>query len=103
MSMISFGNIALPLAPEIGIGDVLVNEGTEAPKLHLSSVGVYMPTSAAGGLLLVGTASTTLRTIFPPPPLPWSFCGTIEERNFRTTTAIQQFAKYSSFWHRKVI
>ena len=86
-SLTSFGKIAEPpLAPETCIGDALVNKGAEAPKPHLPPVKVRMLSSAAGGLLPAGTASTAMSTLFPPPSL-WNFCPT-EDMNFRTTTSI---------------
>ena len=102
-TLTNFANKVEPLAPEKGIGNALVNEGTEAPKTHLPPVEVRMLTSTAGGLVLAGTVFTTLRAIFPPPPLPWSFCKTIEERSFSTITIIHTFAKYNNFWHSEVI
>ena len=63
--MTSFGNIVKPPAPEKCIGDALVNEGAEAPKPYLPPVEVRMLSSAAGGLLLADTVSTTIRVIFP--------------------------------------
>ena len=69
MCLISFGNGSTePLDPEKGIGDVLVDKGTEAPKPHFPPMKARMLTSAGGGLLLAGTASPTLRIIFYPQP-----------------------------------
>ena len=85
---------ALPLRD-----DALVDNGAAAPKLFLSPVEIRTLT-AAGGLLLAGTSSTTTSTIFPQPPL-W-FCLTEEEMNSRTTT-IQYATAYSTFWKIKVM
>ena len=86
-SCTSLGNIAEPLAPEKSIGDALVNEGAEAPKPYFSPVKVRMLTFTACGLQHASSAPATLRTIFPPQPLPWSFCEETEERNNSDTTS----------------
>ena len=49
----------------------LVDNGAAAPKPRLSPVEMRTPT-ATGGLLPAGTASTTMRTIFPRPLFSWS-------------------------------
>ena len=67
--------------------EALVDKSAEAPKSCLSPVEMCTPT-AAGGLLPAGTASTVMRTIFPPPPLIWNFCPT-EEVSVSTKTSIQ--------------
>ena len=84
MRLTSFGNqefTELSPASEKGIGDALVNEGAEVPKPYLSPVEVRILTSAAGDSLPAGSALTTLRTIFSPQPLPWSFCENTQKRN----------------------
>ena len=49
-------------APEKCIGDVLVDKVAEAPKPHLHLMEVVgMLSSATGGLLPAGTASTTIK------------------------------------------
>ena len=70
-SLTSFRMIAGPLAPERCIGDALVNNFAEAPKPHLPPMEVRVLSSATGGVLPAGTASTAMRTIFPLPPLSW--------------------------------
>ena len=67
-SLTIFGMMAEPPAPEKSIGDALINNGAEVPKSHLLPIKVRMLSSAAGGLLPAGTASTAMRTIFSPPP-----------------------------------
>ena len=59
----------------------------------------------AGGLLSTGTASIMLRTIFPYHLfLGVSHCETTKTGKYNcTTTAIQIYATYSSYWHSKVI
>ena len=98
---------AKPLALEKGIGDSLVDEGTEAPMahLHLPPVKVRMLTSAAGGLLLTGTAATTLRTVFPPPPLAWISVKWLRRgtTNTSTTTRETDFDQLAPSFHRKLI
>ena len=73
-------------------GDALVGNGVAVPKSCLSPLEMRTPT-AAGSLLLAGTASTATRITFDQPPL-W-FCPT-EEINFRTS--IQYSSYYSIFW-----
>ena len=67
-SLTSFGMITEPfsLAPAECIGYALVNKDAEAPKPHFPPVEVCMLSSAAGGLMPTGTASTMMRVIFPP-------------------------------------
>ena len=105
-SLISFGNTAEPLALEKDIGDALVNEGAEAPKPYLPPVEVRMLTSAAGGLLLAETASTLLRSIFYPQPLPWSFCEKSKKRdgnnNNNTTNRRTNFDQFAPPFYWKV-
>ena len=95
----SFGKIVEPSALLIGRDDALVDKGAEAPKPCFSPVEMRTPTTASG-LLLTGTGSTTLRTTFPLPSLLRSFCPT-EDMDFSTTTVIQIYATYSSFWLKK--
>ena len=95
-----FGMIAEPPAPEKSIGNALVDKGAEARKLCLSPGEMRTPT-AVGGLVPAGTTSTAMRTIFLSSPR-WSFCPT-EEMNFRTTTSIQTYTMYISFWQMNVL
>ena len=60
-----------PPALPICRNNALVDEGAEVPNPRLSPEEMRMSISA-GGLLLADTASTTMRVIFPPPPLSWS-------------------------------
>ena len=84
-NLTSFDNIAKPLsAPGKCIGDVLVHEGAEAPKPHLPPLEVYILSSTAGGLLNAGTASITMRTIYPPSPLSWSHGERAKKRTCQT-------------------
>ena len=84
-SLTNFGKIAKPpLAPEKCIGGALVNEGHEAPKRYLPPVEARMLSSAAGGLLSSGTASTAMRTVFPRPFLSWSLGRETKRRAGRT-------------------
>ena len=85
MSWTSFGKTAKRLALTKYSDDFLVAEGVEAPKPGLSSVEIRTSTHT-GGLLHVGSAPITLRTIFPPQPLPWSFCENTEKRGHGATT-----------------
>ena len=62
----------------------MVNDGAEAPKPHFPLEELWMISSAAGGLLPAGIASTTLRIIFSLPPLSWGLCKA------------QKIGKYSS-------
>ena len=91
----SFGNIAEPSALPVCRDDALVDKGAEGTKLCLSPVEMRTLT-AAGEILPAGTASTTLRTIFPLPPPLWGFCPA-ENMDFSKTTAILTSATYSSF------
>ena len=105
-SLISFGNIAKPLASKKYIGDALVNEGAKPPKPLLPSKEVRMLSSVAGGLLLAGTTFTRLRTIFSPPPLLWSFCEKTKKRgndSITTTTRHTNSDQFAPPFHRKVI
>ena len=77
--------------------DALVDNGATAPKPCISSAEMRTRT-AAGGLLLAGTASTATRTTLGQSPL-W-FCP-IEEINLRTSNHCA--TDYSSFWKMKVL
>ena len=85
-SLTSVGNIAEPPAPKKCLGGALVNKGAEASKPHFPPVEVRMLSSAAGRLLHVGTASTTLRTIFPLLPPSWSLCKTEKIGKYSSAT-----------------
>ena len=61
-----------------------------------------MPTSTAGGLQLTGTASTSLRNIFHPQPLPWSRCEETKKRHNNTTTGRPNFDHRTPPFYRKV-
>ena len=101
-NLTSFGKIAeLLSSPKKCIGDALVTEGAGAPKPYIPPEEVRMLPSAAGGLLLDGTAFTTMRTIFLLPFLSWSLDE--KTKTFSTMTAIQTYATYSSIWHWKAI
>ena len=56
------------------------------PTPHFPPAKVRMLSSAAGGLLLAGTASTSLRTIFHPHPLSWSLCKKTQKTSNKSTT-----------------
>ena len=89
MRLTSFGDQEFTepsLAPEKDIGDVPVDEGAEAPKPHLPPVEMRMLISTASGLLLTGTASTTLRTVFHPQPPSWSLWKHTKKKGNSTTT-----------------
>ena len=104
ISQTSFGDSAKPSkAPEKSISDALVDKGAKAPKPLISPVKLRK-SRPVGGLLHAGSVSIyeAQGTNFSLQSLPWSFGETIEERNIRTT-AIETFAEYNSFWHRKVI
>ena len=61
-------------------------------------------TSAVGGLMSAGTASTTRRTIFPLLPLSWSLRETMKTEKYSSkTTEIRTYIMYSSYWHGKAI
>ena len=96
MRQTSFGeeNSTEPPAFPICRDDALVDEGAKAPKLCLLP-GEMHTSTPVNGSLLAGTTSTTIRDIFPPPPLFWSF-GKMTKK-FSTTTAIQTYATYSKF------
>ena len=98
-SLTSFGMVVEPLlvAPEKCVGDAFVNEGAKVPKPHLPPVEVRMLPSAAGGLLLAGTASAVMRTIFFQTPLLRSFCLT------NTRTSWTNFNGLASPCWRKTI
>ena len=100
-SSTSFGKIAGFPALPICRDDASVDKGAEALKLRLSPVDTITPT-AASGLLPAGITFVAMRTIFPPTPLLRNFCPT-EEMNFDTTTSIQTYATYNTFWQRRVI
>ena len=73
--------------------NVLVENGAAAPKSCLSPLEMRS-TTAAGGLLPTGQASTITKTTFDEPTL--RFCSTEETNSERTST---QYALYhSSFW-----
>ena len=77
--------------------DILVENGTAAPKSFLSPLEIRSP-AAGGGLLPTGMASTATRTTFDQPTL--QFCLT-EETNSRKST---QYTLYynSSFWWKQL-
>ena len=85
-SSISLGKIAEPPALSICRNDALVIKGAEMPKPRLSPVEVRMLSSATGGLLPAGTTSTTMKTIFPLPPLSWSLRETKEMKKYTSAT-----------------
>ena len=100
----SFGDESTePPAPTISSDNALIDKDAEAPKPCISPVEMRMLISPASRLQHVDSDRTTLRNIFSPHPLLWSFWETIEEMNFSTMTTLQAFAKYHSFWHRKVM
>ena len=74
-SLTSFDIIVEPPAPQKCIKDALVNKGTEA---------VRMLSSATGGLLPVGIASTAIRTIFSRPLASWTLGEETNEGTSRT-------------------
>ena len=76
-SQTSFGDDIKPPDLPICRDDALVSEGAGAPKPCLSPGEVCM-SKPTGGLQLASTASTTIRVIFPPPPLYWSLGETIK-------------------------
>ena len=64
--------------------DAKIGKGAAAPKPCLSPEEMHTPT-AAGGLLPVGTASTAIRTIFPPTTFfSWSLDEETKKRSSRT-------------------
>ena len=72
MRLTSFGDDSTKRpASENSIGDALVDEGDEAPKLCLSLMKICTPT-ATDGLPSAGTACTAMRTIVPRPFFSWS-------------------------------
>ena len=79
----STGPPALPCSRD----DALVDNGAATRKLCLSPVEMRTQ-AAAGGLLPASTASTAMRTIFPPPP----FCWSLGETNKRTSRVNHQLA-----------
>ena len=87
-SSTSFGKVAEPPALPICRDGALVDEGVIAPKSFLLPGKMRMLTSA-GDLLLVGTASTTLRTICPLPSLSSSICETKETGKYSSATDCQ--------------
>ena len=91
ISSITFGVKAEPPALPCR-DDVLIENGTAAPKSYLSPLEMRTPI-AAGGLLAAGTTSTATRTTLYQLPL-W-FCPT-EDIHLRTS--IQNASYYSSFW-----
>ena len=88
----------LLLTPEKCPGDALVNKSAVAQKPHFPLVEVRMLSSTAGGLMPVGTVSTIMRAIFPPPRFSWSLDEETKERTNRTN--FNQLAP--PFW-RKVM
>ena len=93
MCLTSFGdNHTEP--PDLPCRDnVLVDNGAAAPKLCISPLEMRT-TTAAGGLLPAGKASTTMRITFYQPHL--RFCPTKEMDSERTST--QYASYYSDFW-----
>ena len=83
-TLTNFGMIAKPPAPEKYISDALVNKGAETPKPHLPLRKVGILSSAAGGLLSAGTASTATRTIFQRRRFSWSLDEATKEITGRT-------------------
>ena len=78
--------------------DVLIENGTAAPKTCLSPLGMRTPT-AADGLLPTGKTSPANKTTFDQPPL--RFNSTEETNSERTST---QSATYdSSFWKNNLL
>ena len=67
--------------------DVLVNKSAAASKLCLSPVEIRTLT-AAGGLLPVGTASTTTRTIFPQSHFSWGLSEDTKKSNSRANNQL---------------
>ena len=61
-----------------------------------------MLSSTVGGLLLAGTASTTMRTIFPPPPLSWGLGKKTKKRDSSTPTDQTNIDHRASPFHRKM-
>ena len=85
MSWTSFGGTVNRSALPKYSDNSLVAEGVKAPKSRLSPVEMNTPTHA-GGSLHAGSASLTLRTIFPPQPFSWSFGENTETRGNGTAT-----------------
>ena len=83
-SVTSLGMIAEPPASQQCIKDALVNKSAETSKPQLPPVKVRMLSSAAGGLLPAGTASTAMRTTFSRPLPSWTLGGETKERSSRT-------------------
>ena len=61
-----------------------------------------MLSSAAGDLLLAGTASTTRRTVFPPPPFSWSLGENTKKRGSGTKIEQANFDQRAPLFYRKV-
>ena len=66
---------------------------TKAPERQSRGLSpVRMRTfTPAGGLLHTGSASTSLRTLFPPQPFPWRFCAKTEKKGNGTTICRKNF------------
>ena len=75
---------------------VLVNKGAAAPKSCLSPVEMRTLT-AAGGLLPAGTASTSMRTIFPRSPFSRSIGKETNKTNSQTNKQLP-----SPCWRRVI-
>ena len=93
-SLTSFGMVAEPVwwLPQNAFGDALINKDAEAPKPNFRPVEVRMPSSTAGGFMPAGTASPTMRAIFPPPPLSWSLLIGENTKNRTGRTDVDQLA-----------
>ena len=72
--------------------DILVNKSAKAPKSHLPPVEVRMLPSTTGGLLLAGTASRAMKTIFPRPVFSCSLGGLGEDTKKSNSRTNNQLA-----------